>query len=229
LKGTRIWLFVTFAIVAAAVFVRLGFWQLHRRQERRARNALITARLDSAEIDVNALPGDTTLARFRRVRVAGVPDYDHELVYAARSYKGSPGVNLLTPIRFPGRDTAVIVDRGWVYAGDGATVDFGKWHDRDSTFTGYVEEFPSSGGSTYTGKPRIIARMSADVVRRALPYPVAPVYVVVLGDSAIAPDRVARLSVPPLDDGPHMGYALQWFAFALIALAGAGFVIAGRR
>jgi surfeit locus 1 family protein len=229
LKGTRIWLFVTFAIVAAAVFVRLGFWQLHRRQERRARNALITARLDSAEIDVNALPGDTTLARFRRVRVAGVPDYDHELVYAARSYKGSPGVNLLTPVRFPGRDTAVIVDRGWVYAGDGATVDFGKWHDRDSTFTGYVEEFPSSGGSTYTGKPRIIARMSADVVRRALPYPVAPVYVVVLGDSAIAPDRVARLSVPPLDDGPHMGYALQWFAFALIALAGAGFVIAGRR
>jgi surfeit locus 1 family protein len=229
LKGTRIWLFVTFAIVAAAVFVRLGFWQLHRRQERRARNALITARLDSAEIDVNALPGDTTLARFRRVRVAGVPDYDHELVYAARSYKGSPGVNLLTPIRFPGRDTAVIVDRGWVYAGDGATVDFGKWHDRDSTFTGYVEEFPSSGGSTYTGKPRIIARMSADVVRRALPYPVAPVYVVVLGDSAVAPDRVARLSVPPLDDGPHMGYALQWFAFALIALAGAGFVIAGRR
>jgi surfeit locus 1 family protein len=229
LKGTRIWLFVTFAIVAAAVFVRLGFWQLHRRQERRARNALITARLDSAEIDVNALPGDTTLARFRRVRVAGVPDYDHELVYAARSYKGSPGVNLLTPVRFPGRDTAVIVDRGWVYAGDGATVDFGKWHDRDSTFTGYVEEFPSSGGSTYTGKPRIIARMSADVVRRALPYPVAPVYVVVLGDSAVAPDRVARLSVPPLDDGPHMGYALQWFAFALIALAGAGFVIAGRR
>jgi surfeit locus 1 family protein len=229
LKGTRIWLFVTFAIVAAAVFVRLGFWQLHRRQERRARNALITARLDSAEIDVNALPGDTTLARFRRVRVAGVPDYEHELVYAARSYKGSPGVNLLTPIRFPGRDTAVIVDRGWVYAGDGATVDFGKWHDRDSTFTGYVEEFPSSGGSTYTGKPRIIARMSADVVRRALPYPVAPVYVVVLGDSAVAPDRVARLSVPPLDDGPHMGYALQWFAFALIALAGAGFVIAGRR
>lgn len=229
MKGTRVWLFVAFAIVAAAVFVRLGFWQLRRREERRARNALITARLDSAEIDVTSLPGDTTLARFRRVRVSGIPDYEHELVYAARSYKGSPGVNLLTPVRFPGRDTAVIVDRGWVYAPDGATVDLGKWHDRDSTFTGYVEELPSFGGSTYTGKPRIIAHMSADVIRKALPYPVAPVYVVVLGDSAVAADRVARLSVPPLDDGPHMGYALQWFAFAVIALAGAGFVLAGRR
>jgi surfeit locus 1 family protein len=222
-------LFVAFALIAAAVFVRLGIWQLHRRTERRTRNALITARLRSPEIDVNAVPRDTAEARFRRVRVSGTPDYDQELIYAARSYKGSPGVNLLTPVRFAGRDTAVIVDRGWVYAPDGATVDLAKWHDRDSTFTGYVEELPSSGGSTYSGRPRIIARMSLDVIRRALPYPVAPVYVVVLGDSAVAADRVARLSVPPLDDGPHMGYALQWFAFATISVVGAGFVLSGRR
>jgi surfeit locus 1 family protein len=228
-RGRQVWLFVAFALIGAAVFVRLGIWQLHRRTERRTRNALITARLRSPEVDVTAVPGDTAAARFRRVRVSGTPDYDHELIYAARSYKGSPGVNLLTPVRFAGRDTAVIVDRGWVYAPDGATVDLAKWHDRDSTFTGYVEELPSSGGSTYSGRPRIIARMSLDVIRRALPYPVAPVYVVVLGDSAVAADRVARLSVPPLDDGPHMGYALQWFAFATIAVVGAGFVLSGRR
>ena len=228
-RGSQVWLFVAFALIAAAVFVRLGIWQLHRRTERRTRNALITARLRSPEVDVTAVPHDTAAARFRRVRVSGTPDYDHELIYAARSYKGSPGVNLLTPVRFAGRDTAVIVDRGWVYAPDGATVDLAKWHDRDSTFTGYVEELPSSGGSTYSGRPRIIARMSLDVIRRALPYPVAPVYVVVLGDSAVAADRVARLSVPPLDDGPHMGYALQWFAFATIAVVGAGFVLSGRR
>jgi surfeit locus 1 family protein len=228
-KGTKVWLFVAFALAAAALFVRLGIWQLHRRQERRTRNALITGRLDSAEVDVNAVPRDTSLARFRRVRVSGVPDYDHELIFAARSYKGSPGVNLLTPVRFPGRDTAVIVDRGWVYAADGATVDEAKWREPDSSFTGYVEELPSSGGVTYRGKPTIIARLSLDVIREALPYPVAPIYVVVLGDSAVAPDRIARLSVPPLDDGPHMGYALQWFAFATISVVGAGFVLFGRR
>jgi surfeit locus 1 family protein len=65
-------------------------------------------------------------------------------------------------------------------------------------------------------------------VRKALPYPVAPVYVVVLGDSTKPADRIVRLSVPPLDDGPHMGYALQWFAFAAIALVGAGYVLSGR-
>ncbi|HSQ29627.1 MAG TPA: SURF1 family protein [Gemmatimonadaceae bacterium] len=225
MKGKRLWLFVSIAVVAAAIFVRLGIWQLHRREERRARNALVLSRLKVPEADVESLPRDTSAVRFRRVRVAGTPDYQHELVYAARSYRGSPGVNLLTPVRMAGRDTAVLVNRGWVYAPDGASVDLAKWHDRDSTFSGYVEELPSSKGSAYSDRPNVVARLGYDAVSKALPYPVAPFYVVVLGDSAIAPDRLARLTIPPVDEGPHLNYAIQWFGFALVALAGAGFVI----
>jgi len=40
-----------------------------------------------------------------------------------------------------------------------------------------------------------------------------------------AADRPAKLTIPPLDEGPHTSYAVQWFSFAAIALAGAGFVI----
>jgi surfeit locus 1 family protein len=225
LTGGRVKVFVVIAALLAALFVRLGVWQLDRRHERQTRNALITARLDSAEVDVAALPRDSATARFRRVRVTGIPDYEHELIYAARSYRGSPGVNLLTPIRIPGVDTAVLVNRGWVYAPDGVTVDEAKWRERDSTLTGYVEELPSTAGASYASRPRVIARLSYDAVAKAVPYPVAPVYVVMLGDSAIAPDRLARLTIPPLDEGPHLNYAIQWFAFALIALAGAGVVI----
>jgi len=224
---TRVFLGV--AIIAAVVCIRLGFWQLHRRTERKARNALIISRLDSAAIDVSALPHDTASARFRRARVTGTPDYEHELIFAARSYRGSPGVNFLTPVRIPGRDTAVIVNRGWVYSPDGATVDESKWRDTSSTFTGYVEELPSTVGSSYASRPRVIARLSYSAIAKALPYPVAPVYLVALGDSVIAPDRLARLTVPPLDEGPHLNYAIQWFAFAAIALVGAVVVVRQQR
>jgi cytochrome oxidase assembly protein ShyY1 len=112
-----------------------------------------------------------------------------------------------------------------VYAPDGATVDEAKWRDRDTTFVGYAEEFPSVKGSSYSGKPRVIAHLGYATVASALPYPISPIYVVALGDSAIAADRVARLSIPPLDEGPHFSYALQWFAFAVVALVGAGIVI----
>src|SRR5262249_6613948 len=136
-----------FAVLSAAIFVRLGFWQLHRLAERRARNTLVMSRLRAPDADIWALARDSTAIRFRRVRVVGTPDYDHELIYASRSYKGSPGVNVLTPLHVAGRDTAVIVDRGWIYAPDGETVDLAKWRERDTVFTGYVEEFPSVAGA----------------------------------------------------------------------------------
>jgi surfeit locus 1 family protein len=225
LKGTKIWIFVAIAVVAAAGCVRLGFWQLSRLKQRRARNALVISRLDSSEVDVTQLPRDSALARFRRARVTGVPDYAHELIYAARSHAGSPGVNLLTPVRIPGRDTAVLVNRGWIYAPDGATVDEARWREPDSSFSGFVEEFPSSKGAAFASKPNVISRLGYDAVSRALPYPVAPIYLVMLGDSVMRPDRIARLTVPPLDEGPHMSYAIQWFAFACVALVGAAIVV----
>lgn len=223
--------FVVFAVLSAGIFIRLGVWQLHRLAERRARNALVTSRLQAPDADVATLPGggDSASIRFRRAHVAGTPDYDHELIYASRSYKGSPGVNILTPVRIAGRDTAVIVDRGWVYAPDGETVDLAKWRERDSVFTGYVEEFPSVPGAMSTEHPRVITRLGFAAVKGALPFPVAPVYIVLLGDSVVAPDRLARLTPPPLDEGPHLNYAIQWFAFAVIALVGAGVVVRQRR
>src|SRR6185503_16174517 len=108
----------------------------------------------------------------------------------------SPGVNLLTPIRLPGSDTSILLNRGWVYSGDGATVDLTKWRERDSAFVGYVEELPSVTGSSYTDRPSVIARLSYGAVAKALPYPIAPLYVVVLSDSVVAADRIARLSAP---------------------------------
>ena len=69
-----------------------------------------------------------SLSTSARVRDA---DYAHELIYAVRTRAGSPGVNLLTPIRLANTDTVVLVNRGWVYLPDGGTIDLGKWHDRD--------------------------------------------------------------------------------------------------
>jgi surfeit locus 1 family protein len=230
LSKLRLPAFVVFAIVSAGIFVRLGVWQLHRLAERRARNALVMSRLQAPDADVATLTGagDSASIRFRRAHVAGTPDYDHELVYASRSYKGSPGVNILTPVHVAGRDTAVIVDRGWVYAPDGETVDLAKWRERDTVFTGYVEEFPSVPGAMSAEHPKVITRLGYAALRGALPFPVAPVYVVMLGDSVVAPDRLARLTPPPLDEGPHLNYAIQWFAFAVIAVVGVGVVIRQR-
>jgi surfeit locus 1 family protein len=225
----RLWAFVALAVVLASICVRLGFWQLSRLEQRKERNALVAARLTGEPIDVAALPRDTAAAKFRRVRVTGTPDYAHELIHSGRTRRGSPGVNLFTPYRVPGNDTAILVNRGWVYSPSAARLDLAKWHDRDSVLVGYVVEMPATGGAASAEHPNTIFQLSHDVVSRALPYPVRPVYVVAVtneaGDTSTAVDRIARLPMPTLDNGNHFSYAVQWFAFATVALVGAGIVV----
>lgn len=237
-------LLVVLALLVAAVCVRLGVWQLHRLGERRQRNALLRSRLDSAVVDVGRAPRDPALARFRRVRVRGVADYGNELVVASRTHDGSPGVNLLTPVRLAG-DTAVLLNRGWVYAADGASIDRARWRESGDTaatedpidLTGYVVPFDSGGrgAAVLRERDRILRRADGEAVRRALPYPVLPFYVVAMGDSASGPGKDAaavrrpeRVPVPALDEGNHLSYAIQWFSFAAIALVGTAVVVRRR-
>jgi surfeit locus 1 family protein len=227
----RTTLFCLFAALAAAIFIRLGLWQISRLHERRALNAVIAVQQHSAPVPLDALPRDTS-AHYRPAMVSGQFDYDHELVLTNRTRRGSPGVELLTPVRVAGSDTAVLVDRGWVYAPDGSTVDRTRWREHDSaTVSGYVELYTPDGGTAALAKdPHIVRHASRQQITARLPYPIAPFYLVLVGghDSASAA-HPARRDLPVLDDGPHRSYAVQWFSFAAIALGGAAAVVRRER
>ena len=132
-------------------------------------------------------------------------------------------------VRVTGSDTAVLVNRGWVYSPDGASVDQARWREGDvRRFTGYVELFHGDTVVTSAANPRTVRHVSRAEVTAKIPYPVAPFYLVAVGDTADLA-HPARRDLPVLDDGPHRGYALQWFSFAVIALGGAGIVVRRER
>jgi surfeit locus 1 family protein len=219
-------IFITCCVLAAALFARFGLWQVSRLREKQAFNALVRAGLDSPVVDFARLPHDAASARFRRVRASGRWDAAHELVLASRSRAGSPGVHLLTPLRVAGSDTALLVNRGWVYAPDGAAVpEPARWRVRDDTGAVTVEGFvvllpPPLPKMRGAGKPpRVWWIDHADVARWA-GYPVHGFQLVQVDDSLPRDSTPARIAPPPPDDGPHRGYAFQWFSFALIALVG---------
>lgn len=222
----RLWIFCLIAAAAAVVFIRLGFWQVGRLHERRARNAEIAAQRRDAPVSFRSLPADAMLAHYRAATVAGRYDYAHELVLASRTRQGSPGVELLTPVRIAGTDTAVLVDRGWVYSPNGSTVDRVRWREGDSAHVaGYVELYPPDAGVTSSSfGPRIVRRASRSEIAAKVPYPVAPYFLIVMEDSSTA-DHPARRAAPVLDEGSHFSYAVQWFAFAAIAIGGAAAVV----
>lgn len=229
-------LFSILAVGAAAACVALGVWQLGRLRERRARNAVVAARLAYPPVSsVRALPADTAAARFRRVRLTGRYDYAHEIAIAGRTHGGSPGVDIVTPFRLTDDSVVVLVNRGWVYSPNSAEVDLARWHEGEGEHVveGFVNTIATRPGSPRTSSPRTVRWIDTGALAREAGYAVAPYTVIQQGDTAAPGPRAdsvpVRLAIPPLDEGPHLGYAVQWFTFAAFALGGLGLVLVRAR
>lgn len=230
---SRRYVFLAIALAVSAVCVRLGFWQLARLSQRRARNAMESGRLGQPVIDF-ARGSPDSVAPYRRVHATGRLDFARELAVTFRSHDGSPGVYLVTPLVRDGTDTLVLVNRGWVYSPDGVTVDLTKWGETSDprnpgTFSldGYALAFePDRAASDSAARStRAVTRLDRARLERRFGAPVAGYYLVMLRgehDGALGP---VRLGEPTFDDGPHLSYAVQWFLFAVTFGAGGVIVV----
>lgn len=215
-----------FAVLMTTLCVRLGFWQLDRLHGRRYYNHLFAQGMAMAPQPVETLvdgngAGGTLL--YRQASATGVYDTAHEVILYGRSNNEQPGNHVLTPLRLPdGR--AVIVDRGWVpYGMDAPPIQAAAPPTGTVTVTGLLA--PSEpGGSPQQGATTTFTRVDLTQIGDQLPFPVLPYYLQLQQQT---PAQPGTLPIPPpaptLDEGPHAGYAFQWFSFATIA--GLGFVL----
>lgn len=218
-------LFLVIGTLAVLGCIRLGIWQLDRLSEKREANATVSQRLTKPPIAPELMPNDTSQLRHHRVAVSGTFDFDNEIVLTSRVRQGAPGAWILTPLRREGNDTAVLVNRGWVYSADGATVELQAWREpATASVSGYTERYSGVQGRPVSSSlnPRAVHRVDLDSIRQRFPYPVAP-YIVVWTDTAAAPPATRvpeRVGFPSLGEGSHLSYAVQWFSFAAIGVIG---------
>lgn len=212
--------FLAFSILVGALCVRLGFWQLRRLSERRAAVATAEARRMVPALPVLGIQDPEG----RRATATGRFDYANEVVLRERAREGVPGVEVVTPLRLDGSDTAVLVVRGFVPSADAMGYNPALHREADSgTVSGLVLPLPSDSAGA---RPALREgretwrRLDLTSLRGRSPYPLSPYYL--LADSPATALPAPRRSVAPaLDDGPHLNYAIQWFAFGLIAFGGA--------
>lgn len=205
-------------------FVSLGFWQLRRLDEKRAFNQTLTARTSLPTVPYEQLPVDADEVPYRRVRASGTYRTDDEVLIAGRSRNTLAGHELVTPLELAD-GTVLLVDRGWVPLDvDDPPVALAEPPAGTVEVTGVL--FPSQerglAGPSHAPGGRLIRFHRIDVPRIAqqIEGDVEPWFLLLEEQSPASegayPQRVA---LPPLGEGPHRSYALQWFAFALIGIS----------
>jgi surfeit locus 1 family protein len=213
-------------LLAAAGFVRLGIWQLSRLRERRATN-LVTAAARAAP-PVALAPGSLRTDTLGEHRVIAHGRYDHtrEIILRGDALAGVPGVRVVTPLLLADGGPAVLVDRGFLPAPDAVSADLqGTEESGEKTVGGIALPVGTGPGVPVEHAGRMTwRRLDLAALRRRLPYPVLPVYIEQSPDSSLPPFP-RRLEPAPLDEGPHLSYAIQWFFFAGLATAFAFLVV----
>jgi surfeit locus 1 family protein len=225
------WWSTLLVLVAIVVLVRLGFWQLARLEQRRARNAQIAHQLALPPVALTpgfSLPDDLAQLKNRRVVAQGEFDFSQQVALLYQNRQGSPGLHLITPLVLADGSGAVLVDRGWIPQA-AATPE--QWPQLDEpgpvAITGFIQlsqTLPTTEESRAQNTPRSEwYRVDIPAMQAQLPYKLLPVYIlqsVAVQNSDDLPYRIE----PEFDlsDGPHLGYAGQWYLFALIL--GVGYV-----
>jgi surfeit locus 1 family protein len=224
-------LFVVLMLLVAAICVRLGLWQRARLVARRVGNAAAMSARRMPPVDL-ARAGNKGLAD-RRVTARGAFDHAHDMLLRGQVLSGAPGVVVVTPLRGARGDSAVLVVRGFVPSPDGISVpqldSLGEAGEQ--AVSGIARTIPPR-----TGRGQLLVRdgrvtwkeLELDALRGALPYPVMGI-VLFSTPAAGQPDWPRRLEPPPLDDGPHKSYMLQWFGFATIAVVMASIALTRRQ
>ncbi len=216
-------------LVAIVVFVNMGFWQLRRLDERRDFNALLVSRSTAAEIPLARALADYGLSpeslELRRVTAAGSYAPQEETILLARSFNGVSGHHVLTPL-YLGGERAVVVDRGWVpidldqpgleaFAPPQGQVNVVGILRKSEQRGSFGPTIPAEG--VVTQVPRVdLERLDDQVTGDVL-----PVYIELQEQSPAQTGDLPRPVLPPEpSEGPHRGYAVQWFLFAAVTAVG---------
>jgi surfeit locus 1 family protein len=222
---------LTICLIVGAVCAKLGLWQLDRLHERRAANARTAAARALPALELEQRSGSPTELRDRRITASGEYDFQTEFVVRRQSREGTPGVRIATPLRGPNSDSAVLVIRGFFPSPDAARVPLDSLHEPGVQHV--IGSVVPIGTDPKGGEPLVIdggmtwARLDLSDVRSRLPYPVRDIAILQEPDPAL-PRYPERIEPAPLDDGPHLSYAVQWFSFATIAVVG-GVILARKR
>jgi cytochrome oxidase assembly protein ShyY1 len=220
--------YLLLAAIFATACVFLGRWQMDRRAESLAEiNRVLTnysatpisfdqARDEFAELD--------PAKEWTQVELKGTYDVDGQRIVRNRPLNGQPGYEVVVPFKLESGET-VVVDRGWLPIGN--------------KNPGSPDSIPAPPTGPVTavvrlkhGEPRLdrgapdgqLASIDLPTYADQLAYPVLTgAYGQLASESPASAAMPFPFPKPATEEGTHLSYSLQWFAFGVLMFVGFGY------
>ncbi len=212
---------ILLTLLAVTVFGLLGNWQLERAAYKQELEDRFEQRLqqDFERFDVDRPLDDL---QYRRMIFEGSWEVERQFLLDNQTHRGRAGYHVLTPFYLRDSDNVLLVNRGWAAWGESRTVMPAILPAEPSGMVAGIVFFPGDPAlrlGAYTQGddwPRLVpyvdfGELQPMVSGRLLPF--------VLWQSPERPGAYLRDWDPVwLPPEKSRAYALQWFAFAAIAL-----------
>lgn len=223
------WLgYLLLAAVFAAACLFLGRWQMDRRAETLAEiNRVVTnysatpVAFDEIRDQFSTLDVDR---EWTQVSVQGTYDVDGQRIVRNRPLNGQPGYEVVVPFTLSTGET-IIIDRGWLPIGNNNP--------------GRPDTIPAPPGGEVSavvrlkhGEPTLdrgapdgqLASIDLPTYQQELGYPVITgAYGQLAVESPRPADTPVGFPMPATEEGTHLSYSLQWFAFGVLMFVAFGY------
>jgi cytochrome oxidase assembly protein ShyY1 len=222
----RLWLrwalLIMFVAVLGVIFVNLGEWQLDRLAQRKERNATTIANEQKPvqpyeQVFTRPI---TDADQWQRVEARGTFDAEHQFVLRYRSNGDADGYEVVTPLRTA--TGVVLVDRGFIRLERGARIPAvaPAPPTGEVTVLGHVRRDEKGRRAAITPVGNQMRLINSKAIAATLPYPIASGYIGLLTVQPEQQGGLQPIQLPELSEGPHFWYAVQWFMFTAVAVAG---------
>ncbi|MDU7360164.1 MAG: SURF1 family protein [Propionibacteriaceae bacterium] len=212
------WIVLICLIAALAyAFVQLGEWQLRRLDQRRATNARVIEHSHEDPVPYEQVMNRvmTDDDEWHVVEVTG--EYTGETFQVRYRNQDGPGTEVVSPMRASDGRT-VLIDRGFIPRPSGQPdPEPPAPPTGEVTVRGFVQRDEHGKDEAVVPHEYKVRLINSQKIGASLGTELVNGYVGVFESSPGDDGLLHPMALPSLDEGPHQGYAWQWFSFAVIA------------
>jgi surfeit locus 1 family protein len=217
------WTGLLVLMICVPLFIKLGLWQYNKAHLKQEIQNSYNASLDTEALSLPAQFDNLDAWKHKKVTVKGHYKTEHQILLDNQVENSRGGFHVLTPLKIEGRDDYVLINRGWIAGGATHT---------EMPFISTPEELVEIVGLVWVPSKKIFTleskaqksqwnkvwqHMDLERYQNSVAIKVLPI-VIKLDTKSNAGGFVRNWQLPADKIATNMGYAYQWFGFAIASI-----------